>query len=98
MPLANYLKMLKRQEVLALLALKWSFRRIERETGVRRETISAYARGADSNPAKTFPGSGTVPESDCRALVCWRRPETAEYRRPVGGGCEGRARRIMSWL
>jgi hypothetical protein len=58
MPLANYLKMLKRQEVLALLALKWSFRRIERETGVRRETVSAYARGTDSNPAKTFPGSG----------------------------------------
>lgn len=47
----------KRQQVLALLALRWSFRRIERETGVRRETISAYARQAGSNPAKTFPGS-----------------------------------------
>lgn len=69
MPLANYLKMLKRQEVLALLALKWSFRRIERETGVRRETVSAYARQPDSNPAKTFPGSGGVPGPDSRALV-----------------------------
>jgi Integrase core domain len=56
--LANYLKMLKRQQVIALLALRWSFRRIERETGVRRETISRYVRQADSNPAKTFPGSG----------------------------------------
>lgn len=47
----------KRQQILALLALKWSFRKIERETGVRRETISAYSRQADPNPAKTFPGS-----------------------------------------
>jgi transposase len=69
MPLANYLKMPKRQEVLALLALKWSFRRIERETGVRRETISAYARQADSNPAKTFPGSEGVLDADSQALV-----------------------------
>ena len=58
--LANYLKMLKRQQVIALLALKWSFRRIERETGVRRETISRYVRQVDPNPAKTFPGSGGV--------------------------------------
>jgi Integrase core domain len=49
--------MMKRQEVIVLLALGWSFRRIERETGVRRETISKYSREADPNPAKTFPGS-----------------------------------------
>jgi len=69
MPLANYLKMPKRQAVLALLALKWSFRKIERETGVRRETISAYARQADPNPAKTFPGSGGPPGPDSPASV-----------------------------
>ncbi len=61
MSLANYLKMPKRQQVLALLALKWSFRRIQRETGVRRETISGYARHADPNPAKTFAGTGSNP-------------------------------------
>jgi transposase len=55
--LANYLKMPKRQQVIALLALGWSFRRIERETGVRRETVSRYSRPADPNPAKVFPGS-----------------------------------------
>src|SRR5258708_5793261 len=66
-PLANYLKMLKRQEVLTLLALKWSFRRIERETGVRRETVSAYARQADANPAKTFPGTGGDEGPDLQA-------------------------------
>jgi transposase len=46
----------KRQQVIALLLLKWSFRKIERETGVRRETIARYARQADPNAAKTFPG------------------------------------------
>jgi hypothetical protein len=59
----------KRQQVLALLALKWSFRRIERETGVRRETISGYARQADPNPAKTFPGSEAIEGLDSLALV-----------------------------
>ena len=49
--------MTKRQQVIALLALGWSFRRIERETKVRRETVSRYARPADPNPAKVFPGS-----------------------------------------
>jgi hypothetical protein len=34
---ANYLKMPKRQQVIALFALRWTFRRIERYAGVRRE-------------------------------------------------------------
>jgi transposase len=38
--------------------LGWSFRRIERETGVRRETVSGYAESLSANPAKAFPGSG----------------------------------------
>jgi hypothetical protein len=67
--LADYLKMQKRQEVLTLLALKWTFRRIERETGVRRETVSGYARHAESNPAETFPGSGGDEGADSQALV-----------------------------
>lgn len=46
------------QQVLALAALGWTFRRIERETGVRRETVSRYVREADSKAAKVFPGSG----------------------------------------
>jgi transposase len=53
----NYLKMPKKQQVLALLALGWSFRRIQAETGVRRETVSRYAAAGAGNPAKTFPGS-----------------------------------------
>ena len=56
----NYLKMPQKQQILALLALGWSYRRIEAETGVRRETVSRYDRQRLANAAKTFPGS------DCR--------------------------------
>jgi transposase len=55
--LGNYLKVNKRQQVIALLELGWSYRRIESETGVRRETVSRYDRWRGSNPAKVFPGS-----------------------------------------
>jgi transposase len=60
--------MTKRQQVIALLALGWSFRRIERETKVRRETVSRYARPADPNPAKVFPGSEGSGEAEVEAL------------------------------
>ena len=55
--MANYLKMSKRQQVIALLELGWTYRRIEAETGVRRETVSRYDRRRRSNAAKVFPGS-----------------------------------------
>ena len=57
----NYLQMPKQQQVVALLALGWSYRRIEAETGVHRETVSRYARLGAANPAMTFPGSGAAP-------------------------------------
>jgi transposase len=58
----NYLKMPKKSQVLALLELGWSYRRIEAETGVRRETVSRYDRTRRPNAAKTFPGSdGSAP-------------------------------------
>jgi len=53
----NYLKVEKRQQVIALLALGWSYRRIERETGVRRETVAGYDLRRHPKPAKVFPGS-----------------------------------------
>lgn len=55
--MANYLKMTKRQQVIALLELGWTYRRIEFETGVRRETVSRYDRWRRANAAKVFPGS-----------------------------------------
>lgn len=65
--MANYLKMQKRQQVIALLGLGWSYRRIEAETGVRRETVSRYDALRDSNAAKVFPGS-TASADEATAL------------------------------
>lgn len=62
--MANYLKMSKRQQVIALLELGWTYRRIEAETGVRRETVSRYDRWRQANAAKVFPGSGASGSSE----------------------------------
>ncbi len=55
--MGNYLKVDKKQQVIALLQLGWSYRRIESEKGVRRETVSRYDAGRRSKPATVFPGS-----------------------------------------
>jgi transposase len=55
--MANYLKVAMKETIVALLALGWSFRRIERETGIRRETISRYADEARAKPATPPTGS-----------------------------------------
>ena len=64
----NYLKMPKKSQVLALLELGWSYRRIEAETGVRRETVSGYDRARRANAAKTFPGSAPSPPAESSDL------------------------------
>jgi hypothetical protein len=43
---SNVLNEKKKQEVLALGRLGWSLRRIEKETGIRRETIAGYLKTA----------------------------------------------------
>ena len=68
--MGHYLNDMKRQQVNALLELGWSYRRIEAETGVRRETISRYDRQRRSNAAKVVPGSepgGSRPRPTRRA-------------------------------
>jgi hypothetical protein len=62
--MTNYLKMPKKSQVFALLELVWSYRRIEAETGVRRETVSRYDRIRRANAAKTFPGSDPSPPTE----------------------------------
>ncbi len=59
--MTNYLKMPKKQQVIALLALGWSYRRIEAETGVHRETVAGYDPNRPPKPAKTFPGADPSP-------------------------------------
>ena len=44
--MSNALSEEKKQQVIALGKLGWSLRKIERETGVRRETAGAYLRAA----------------------------------------------------
>src|SRR6516165_11861067 len=44
--MSNVLSEEKKQQVIALGKLGWSLRRIERETGVRRETAGAYLKAA----------------------------------------------------
>jgi transposase len=44
--MSNVLSDTKREQVVALGRLGWSARRIERETGIRRETASAYLKAA----------------------------------------------------
>jgi transposase len=58
--LGNYLKVDKKQQVISLLQLGWSYRRIELETGVRRETVSRYDQLRRPKPATVFPGSEVV--------------------------------------
>ena len=55
MLMPNYLKMPKKSQVLALLALGWSYRRIEAETGVRRETVSRYDRMSPGKCGQNVP-------------------------------------------
>ena len=57
--MANRLKMATVQAILQLKKHGWSNRRIERELGVRRETISRYVKGAEvvSKAATAPPGS-----------------------------------------
>src|SRR5216110_1325445 len=44
--MSNVLNEAKKQQVLALGKLGWPLRRIEQETGVRRETAGAYLKAA----------------------------------------------------
>ena len=64
--MANNLKMEKKILIKQLVALGWSFRRIEKETGIHRETVSKYGlqvldnhQDDDSSPSSSLNGSTT---------------------------------------
>lgn len=54
--MGNYLRMADRQRILALLELGWSYRRIQRETGTRRETVARYDPRRSPKPANLSTG------------------------------------------
>ena len=59
--MGNYLKMADKQKIIALLELGWSYRRIQRETGVHRDTVARYDPRQPSKPAKVSTGSMSKP-------------------------------------
>src|SRR6266516_529883 len=61
--MGNYLKMPDKRRVLALLELGWTYRRIERETGVRRETVARYDSRRQSNAANLPTGSESTSDA-----------------------------------
>ncbi len=63
--MSNVLNEEKKQQVIALGRLGWSLRRIERETGVRRETAAGYLKTAGIGVR--FPGAwGRRPPADSK--------------------------------
>jgi hypothetical protein len=72
----NELSMTERETIIGLLRLRWTQRRIQRETGHRRETIARIGREAGLLPAKP----AKVPTDLGEAI---REPETQSR-----SGCE----------
>lgn len=64
--MANNLKMAIKHAIIGLLERGWSYRRIARELGVHRETVSRHdllRKGRESKPAIVAPGSESCGES-----------------------------------
>src|SRR5881392_1248165 len=91
--MANVLSQDRRQQVVALGRLGWSLRRIEAETGVRRETASGYLRAAGVAvrsaggsprvwPPKPATSGGVSTDSDASLAA------TAPGRAPSASACE----------
>ena len=72
--MSNCLKMSKKAQVLALLELGWSYRRIETETGVRREK-DPQSGWMEPSRRPAIDGSGSV------IAFSSRRPTDARDRR-----------------
>jgi transposase len=87
--MGNYLKMADRQRILALLEMGWSYRRIERETGVRRETVAKYDPRRPPKAAKASTGSmskgGEVSPGPRSAAEPYREIIEAEVARGLTG-------------
>jgi hypothetical protein len=58
--MANVSKDEKKQQIIALGRLGWSLRKIQETTRVRRETISAYLRGAGGKYGRREDGNAKV--------------------------------------
>jgi transposase len=84
--MANVLKSERREQVLALGRLGWSLRRIEKETGIRRETVSGYLQQAGI--ALREPGGWgrrSPPKPANEVTTDSAGPKSAESAKPANG-------------
>src|SRR5215472_14827875 len=98
--MSNVLSEDKQQQVIALGRLGWSLRRIERETGVRRETAGGYLRAAGiavrppggwgrSEPAKPAIGVTTGSEAKPAMVTTGSEPgQPSSEAATTGSRCE----------
>jgi len=87
----NYLEMSLQQSIVTLRSHGWSFRRIARELGIRRETVSKYVREQESisKPAKVPTGSEGATEP---------KPANLPAGSPVRvGDCTAAAMASLGW-
>jgi transposase len=76
--MANVLKMEKQILIKQLLALGWSYRQIEKETGIRRETVAKY----DLNHPKNQPKAANLPTDSAKAAKVPAESKPPSQNRP----------------
>ena len=83
--MSNVLSEEKKKQVIALGQLGWALRRIEKETGIRRETASCYLKAAGIEirrsggwgKAKAKPANEVTPDSTAPGVAKPANPEPA---------------------
>jgi len=84
--MSNFLDDEKQQQILGLGRLGWPLRQIERATGVRRETVSAYLKAADIPVrGRGRPGAGPPKPAISTGVSTDSPPGLAEVPRPGRG-------------
>ena len=92
--MSNVLSEEKKKQVIALGQLGWALRRIEKETGIRRETASGYLKAAGIEirrsggwgKGKSKPANEVTPDSAAPEVAKPADPEPAP--RPSASNCE----------
>jgi transposase len=85
--MANVLDSEKKQQILALGSLGWTLRRIQQETGVRRETASAYLKqaGIEVRPPGRWGHPAAKPAIE---VITDSEPPPVPGRSPTVSACE----------
>jgi len=81
--MSNVLSEEKRQQVIALGRLGWPLRRIEQETGVRRETASAYLKAAGIGVRPPRGWGRRPPAKPANEVTTGSKPESAAVNRNI---------------